>query len=254
MPNALLSSLPADLQDRLNSARELTRLYGSASAPPVLLPTKIEGLDELLTGGLYRGQMVELIGHRSSGRFSTVLSLLAVITGAGEAAALIDLGNNLDPGQAVLSGIDLRRLLWIQPREIKEALISAETLLVGGFPFVAIDLGTPPVAGGRGNEAAWLRLARAASSQAAVIFVSSPYRVSGTAAAGVMKASRGRPLWTSHAQGARRETVPDGGLPRLLAGLTSHLSVEKLRGRHDGDRIAKLRFLSHEASTFAMAR
>ena len=241
MPNALLSSLPSDLQQYLNSARELTRQYTPPSTSTALFPTTIDGLDDLLTGGLYRGQMIELVGYRSSGRFSTVLSLLAATTMAGEAAALIDLGNNLDPQQAALSGVDLQRLLWIRPQRLKDVLASAEALLAGGFPLVVIDLGTPPVPGGRGGEASWLRLARAALSHEAIVFVSSPYRVSGTAATGVVKATQGRPLWTN-----RRQT------PRLLTGLTSKLSLEKLRGQCGG-RSSTLHLTTHEALTFGMA-
>ncbi len=241
MPNALLSSLPSDLQQYLKSARELTRQYTPPSTSTVLFPTTIDSLDDLLTGGLYRGQMIELIGYRSSGRFSTVLSLLAATTMAGEAAALIDLGNNLDPQQAALSGVDLQRLLWIRPQRLKDVLASAEALLAGGFPLVVIDLGTPPVPGGRGGEASWLRLARAALSHEAIVFVSSPYRVSGTAATGVVKATQGRPRWTN-----RRQT------PRLLTGLTSKLSLEKLRGQCGG-RSSTLHLTTHEALTFGMA-
>ena len=242
MPDALLASLPPDLQRRLNSARELTRKYAPPTASDSLFPTTVGGIDALLMGGLHRGQMIELVGHRSSGRFSAVLSLLAAATQAGEAAALIDLGNNLDPQQAALCGIDLQRLLWIRPPRLKDALASAETLLAGGFPLVAIDLGTPPVPGGRGAEASWLRLARAALSHEAVVFVASPYRVSGTAATGVVKASRGRALWTD-----RRRT------PQLLSGLSSKLDLEKLRG-YCGSASSTLHLTTYEASTFDVVR
>lgn len=240
MSSALLSNLPSDLQQYLNSARELTRQHSPSATSSALVPTTIDGLDELLTGGLSRGQMIELVGHRSSGRFSTVLSLLTTTTNAGEAVALIDLGNNLDPQQAALCGVDLLRLLWIRPRRLKDVLASAEALLAGGFPLVVVDLGTPPVPGGRGGEASWLRLARAALSHEAIVFVSSPYRVSGTAATGVFKATQGRPLWTS-----QRQT------PQLLTGLKSELSLEKLRG-HYSSRSSTLRLATHEALTFGM--
>ena len=45
---------------------------------------------------------------------------------------------------------------------------------------------------GRGVEAVWLRLARAARSHGAALLVGSPYRVSGTAASVVIKAERAR--------------------------------------------------------------
>ena len=68
-------------------------------------------------------------------------------------------------------------------------------LLASGFPLVALDLGLPPLRGGRGVEAAWLRLARAARAHDAALLVGSPYRVSGTAAAAVLKAAGGRAAW-----------------------------------------------------------
>ena len=44
----------------------------------------------------------------------------------GEAAALIDLGDHFDPQLAEENGVDLRRLLWVRPRTVKEAVMSAE--------------------------------------------------------------------------------------------------------------------------------
>jgi hypothetical protein len=81
----------------------------------------------------------------------------------------------------------------------------------------------PPVRGGRGVEAAWLRLARAARAHDAALLVGSPYRVTGTAAAAVLQAGRGRAAW----QG-------EEGSPRLLAGVTARVELEKCRGRLPG--------------------
>lgn len=216
----LRSTLPDHLRRHLGSARGLAREH--TDAPSIsLLSTALVPFDRLLEGGLPRGHLVELIGHRSSGRFSTVLSTLAATTLGGEAAALVDLGDGLDPQAAAEAGATLDRLLWVRPRHLKQALISAETLLNGGFPLVVLELGSPPVAGGRGVEASWLRLARAAQSHRGALLVSSPYRVSGTAAAAVVKADRGRSVWSGH-----------GRSPRLLAGLSARLRLEKLRGRH----------------------
>src|SRR5262249_29114777 len=184
----------------------------------------LPALDRLLAGGLPRGQLVELVGGRSSGRFSAVLAVLAAATGVGEAAGLVDLGDHLDPAAAEGIGIDLARLLWLRPRNLKQALAGAEMLLGSGFPLVVVDLGFPPVAGGRGVEAAWLRLARAARAQGAALLVASPYRVSGTAANVVLKAGKVRAAW----QGS-------GAAPRLLDGLSSALALEKRRGALPGE-------------------
>lgn len=222
LPIALPDSLPAPLREQLQTARELRR-RSSETALPRPLPTSVGPLDRLLEGGLPRGRLVEIFGRRTSGRFSIVLSTLASATAAAETAALIDLGDGFDPQAAESAGARLERLLWIRPRKLKEALLSAEMLLGTGFPLVVLDLGHPPVPGGRGAEAFWLRLARAAAERGASLLISSPYRVSGTAAAAVVQAARARPLW--------RGGNGRGYSSRLLVGCRSNLTLEKIRGQ-----------------------
>jgi hypothetical protein len=213
------------LIDSLRSAREHGRAVREAAAaggaPLAPLETSVPALDELLAGGLPRGQLVEMIGARSSGRFSAVLAAIAGATTAGEAAALVDLGDGLDPQAAAALGVDLHRLLWLRPTTLKQALAGAEILMGSGFPMVALDLGNPPVRGGRGVEAGWLRLARAARAHGTALLVSSPYRVSGTAAAAVLQAARGRARWQGMSEGP----------PWLLDGLSCQVALEKCRGR-----------------------
>lgn len=218
----LRSSFPEALRSRIRSARELDRALRD-SAGEGAFPTAVPALDRLLDGGLPRGQLVEIVGTRTGGRFSTLLSALAAATSIGETAALVDLGDGLDPETALHLGIDLERLLWARPPRIKEALAATEMLLDGGFPLVALDLGNPPLRGGRGIEAAWLRLARAARAHDAMLLVGAPYRVSGTSAGVVLKAERGRITWRG-----------GHGSPWLLAGVDSRLVVEKCRGRLPG--------------------
>lgn len=219
----LRAALPEELRGHIRSARELDRELRDAAGEGAFA-TAVPAFDRLLDGGLPRGQLVELVGARTSGRFSTLLAALAAATGVGETAALVDLGDGLDPGSAAALGVDLERLLWARPARLKEALAAAEMLLAGGFPLVALDLGMPPVRGGRGGEAGWLRLARAAKAHDAALLVGSPYRVTGTAAGAVLQAGRGRATW----QGER------AGSPRLLAGLAGHIELEKYRGRLPG--------------------
>ena len=217
----LRSVLPQGFQRHVRSARELDRKLREEDESP--FRTAVPALDRLLEGGLPRGQLVELVGSRTSGRFSTVLATLAAATSVGEVATLVDLGDGLDPATAEAMGVDLRRLLWLRPLDMKQALGAAEMVLASGFPLVAVDLGTPPVRGGRGLEAAWLRLARAAKAHGAALLVSTPYRVSGTAAGVVLKAERARAAWQGE----------DGSL-RLLGGASSRLLIEKHRGRLPG--------------------
>lgn len=218
----LRSALPEAFRARIRSARELDRDLRE-SEDENAFRTAVPALDRLLEGGVPRGQLVELVGSRTSGRFSILLGAVAAATSVGESAALVDLGDGLDPGAAVALGADLRRLLWVRPGGLKKALAATEMLIASGFSLVVLDLGVPPVRGGRGVEAAWLRLARAAKAHGAVLLVGSPYRTSGTAANVVLKAVRGRATWRGGA-----------GSPWLLDGVASRIELEKHRGRLPG--------------------
>jgi hypothetical protein len=219
------SALPETFRARIRSARELGR-EPAPERPP--LATSLALLDRLLDGGLPRGRMIELVGRRTCGRFATVLAVLAASTGAGESTALVDLGDALDPRAAEAAGVDLERLLWLRPASIRQTLAAAEVLLEAGFCTVVVELGPPPVAGGRGPEAAWLRLGRLARERRAVLLVASPYRVSGTGAETVLAAAPARVAW-SGAAGGRRRLAP------LLTGLTVHLERQKHRGAAPGE-------------------
>ena len=216
-PAALLAALRRDPTACLRSGRELARRRGDR-APAAPLPTGLAALDRLLDGGLPRGRLVELVGRRSSGRFAAVLAILAAATSRGQATALVDLGSGLAPATLAAAGASLERLLWVRPRSLRQAALATEMLLATGFPLVALDLGTPPVPGGRGPQAVWLRLARAALDRRAALLVASPYRASGAAAAVVLAAGRSRPLWDGRHHA-----------PRLLTGLRSRLTLEKRR-------------------------
>jgi hypothetical protein len=217
------SALPEEMRARLRSARDLDRTLRDEEEEHPPLITAVPALDRLLDGGLPRGHLVELVGGRTSGRFSTLLAALAAATSIGESAALVDLGDALDPTAAVALGVDVARLLWVRPTSIKEALAGTEMLIGAGFSLVVLDLGHPPVRGGRGLEAGWLRLARSARAHGSALLVGSPYRVSGTAASAVLKAGRPRVLW----QGGQ-------GSPWLLGGLSARIEVEKHRRRLPG--------------------
>lgn len=228
----------AALRRRLITARELTRRATEADRPPPLV-TALPQLDRLLEGGLARGELVELVGDRSSGRFSLVHAVLAAVTGVGEAAALIDLGDGLQPADAEAAGVALERLLWLRPERSKEALAGAEMVVAGGFPLVVVDLGVPPVHGGRGSGGAWVRLARAAERHGAALLVSAPYRVSGPAAARVLSVRRPGAGLQAGRSPIRR---PAPAAPLLVLGLDTRLRLEKARGGPPGG-VESLRLL-----------
>jgi hypothetical protein len=184
--------------------RELTA--DTAPTEPASWSAVLPALASLFPAGLPRGELVEITGRRSAGRFGLALSLLAAATDAGESAALVDLGDALDPQQAVLCGVELTRLLWARPRSSQQALAAAEALVGGGFPLVVVDLA----------DSHWLRLARAAQEARTLVVVSAPYRVGGVAAGVALDLGRPRMRWL----GSGRE-------PRLLAGVEARLEAVK---------------------------
>ena len=222
---------PRSLVRQIRRGRDLVSGDDQAGIQEVeadVFATRLADVDRLLDGGIRRGQTIELVGPRSSGRFSLVLEILAGATESGESAALVDLGDHFDPQTAARAGVALERLLWARPERLKQALGSAEVLIGGGFPLVVIDLGLPPVPGGRGKESAWLRLRRAAEDHQAALLIATPYRAGGTAPQKVLdlgsRTSPVRALWAQAAPGS----------PRLLDGLRTRLELAKSRGERPG--------------------
>ena len=189
------------------------RLTRASELPARHIPGEDGSLIALLTR---RGGFVELAARRSSGRFSIALCALAAATSAGLAAALVDLGDHLDPQGAQAAGVDLERLLWVRPRRAKQAVTAAEMLLCAGFPLVVVDFGLSPRGARYLPDAAWVRLSRAAQSRGAAILLATPWRLTGVAARSAVTASCPRPFW----QGGGRS-------PLLLTGLSSKLTLEK---------------------------
>jgi hypothetical protein len=209
-----LPDLPREIAARLTTAAGLSR----ERFAPGFLPTRIEGLDRLLGGGLPRGALVEMSGRASSGRFSVALSALAATTQTGEAAALVDPGDHFDPQGAAAAGAELSRVLWLRPRGLKPALAAAETVLATGFALVVLDLGLGRIFRRRFDDAVWLRLARRARFHDAALLVLAPYRVTGIAARVVLAADAARAEWNRACQSVS-----------LLDGLSSRLMLEKTR-------------------------
>jgi len=237
VPKPLLREDFARLRDQLaasslsvRSGAELLQVHRHEQ--PGLLTTNA-ALDELLGGGLPKGSIVELSGRRSSGRFAVVLSSLAAVTSTGEPAALIDLGDHLDPEGAMMAGVDLPLLLWVRPLKLKQALTAAEMLLATGFPLVVIDAGLQ-IRGRRADEAVWLRLTRAAAAHRAVVLLSTPYPISGSFSEAAITFDQKRAAW-----------LGSGRSPRLLKGIDSHLIVEKYR-HHKPGRGARVSLLAAE--------
>jgi hypothetical protein len=150
------------------------------------LPTGLGPLDGLLDGGFTRGQLVELVGPRTSGRTRVLLGTLAGVTRRGAWAALVDGTDGLDPASAAALGIPLGRLLWVRCGGRLTAAWRAADVLVqsGGFEMVAVDLGDlPPWTLARTPPAVFVRLQRAVERTVTGLLVAGPRRVAGSLAA-----------------------------------------------------------------------
>lgn len=92
---------------------------------PELFPFSIQEVDELLQGGVPRGEISEISGPASSGKTSLALSLVAAISQRGLACAWVDVEDQLDPESAAASGICLDQLLWIRTKPNEQCICSA---------------------------------------------------------------------------------------------------------------------------------
>lgn len=219
----LRASLAGTAAAKMTNGAELIRALEKARREESI-PTTLPPFDALLGGGLPRGKMVELTGRRGAGRFSIVMSALAAATSMGEAAVLVDLGDHLDPRSSEASGVDLRRVLWIRPHTLKQAVMSTEMIAATGFQLVVLDTGTHPMRGRRVPDAAWVRLGRSAEAHGAAMLISTPYPLTGTASEAVVTAGRTRVKWLGR-----------GKSPRVFDGVTLDLTLEKHRHRKPGE-------------------
>jgi hypothetical protein len=167
------------------------------------LPTGIDRLDELLAGGLPRGHVSEIVGAPSSGRTALLHALLASATRRGEAAAVVDLPDALDPRSLAQAGVDLTRVLWVRPPSPQIAPKCAELILsAGGFGMLAVDgLGARASRPGGGRTSrplprqVWPRLAQVTRRAGAVCLLCTPQRLADGAAAMALTLTQRRVQW-----------------------------------------------------------
>ena len=180
------------------------------------VPTGISSLDAL-TGGLPRGAISEIFGPVSSGRTSTMVSILAEATADEEVCALVDGNDAFDPGSAAAAGLDLSRLLWVRCHTLEQVLKSTDLLLQGGgFGRVVMDLSDLPLPHVRSIPlASWFRFQRTIEKTPTVLVVLSPQSIVKSAAALVLRMEM---------RGAEWSTILDG----------LNMNVEMIRSRRKG--------------------
>jgi len=128
---------------------------------------------DLLIGGLPGGAITEVVGERSSGRTTLMLSALAA-TSKTDLCALVDTSDNLDVVSADAAGIDLHNFLWSRcGSNVDCALKVTELLLRSGlFALVVLDLGNVSAAEARDIQSAcWVRFRLALENSSNVLLV-----------------------------------------------------------------------------------
>jgi hypothetical protein len=162
------------------------------------VPTGIDSLD-ILTGGLPRGAISEIFGPSSSGRTSTMISILAKATAGDEVCALIDGHDAFDPKSAAAAGVELNRLLWVRCHKLEQVLKSTDLLLQGGgFGRVVMDLTDLPLPQVRSIPlASWFRFQRTIEKTPTVLLVISPESIVKSAAALVLRMEMSTAEWST---------------------------------------------------------
>jgi len=173
---------------------ENVRLGLTATEPVHRLPSGITRVDALLSGGLPRGRISEVLGPLTSGKTSLLWVLLAAATRRGEVVAWIDLADALHPASVAAAGAALERVLWVRPPSLTDGLRCTELLLqAGGFGVVAFDLGAPlprPL-----RSRVWPRLLHAAEQSHTALVVLAPQRIAGSCAVLSLGLRPRAPLW-----------------------------------------------------------
>ena len=157
---------------------------------------------------------------------------LNAATRAGELCALVDPEDSFDPRPP---DIDLRRLLWVRPRDPSHALRAAEIALEARFSLVALDLArTASPARIEGvhvvrfeflrkkrapREGIWARLARCAQKHGGALVVCSREPQAGSFSSTTIEIERERSQWEGRA----------GAPGRLLRGAGSVAAVTRFR-------------------------
>lgn len=100
--------------------RTLTSTLPDRLGDNAVAPFGTDTLDRVLSGGLPRGQVSEVVGPSSSGRTSLAWRALAAATLRGESVALIDTFDRFDPPTAHACGIELSRMLWVRGQAVSK--------------------------------------------------------------------------------------------------------------------------------------
>ena len=254
---ASLAALQAALAERFPSAAPQ-----ASYVAPEMVSAGVAAVDTL-TGGLPRGNLIEICGRRCSGRTSLLLAMLAACTARGEACALVDARDSFDPHAGRAAGIALERLLWVRCARIEQSFRAAEWLLTGGgFGIVALDLGEIPAQTVRRVPLnVWFRFRRAVEHTPTVLVVLGQQASAGSCAALVLELHAEQSHWHGAVTNGADAAVRGNDWAAVAhATLLAHKQVraEVLRSRYAKFvkrpvSIARPRDADGRCATFALA-
>lgn len=152
---------------------------GVVVPPPAgTLPSGVPALDQLLGGGLSRGEFTELIGAGDgSGSAQIIHALLRRVAADGRFLALID---GMDSFDATSVEPDvLTHLLWVRCRGAGEAMKSVDLLLRDrNVPLIVLDLKLNTAAQLRRIPAStWYRHARLLEQNQTTVLIVTPFQL-----------------------------------------------------------------------------
>jgi RecA DNA recombination protein len=202
----ILFSPPASLLTQLRDTPKLAAVTPASQLEvrpaPEMVSSGIIELD-MLTGGWPRGCLSEICGSVSSGRSNIALAALAKATQRGEACALVDASDALDPSSAAAAGVEMERLLWVRcgkkkspqrnsplppshcplPTVRLEQVLKITDLLLqsNGFGMVLLDLADIPALDARRIPlASWFRFRRVIEHTPTVLLVIEQQPIAGS--------------------------------------------------------------------------
>jgi RecA/RadA recombinase len=104
-------------QDLQKAIAEIKKKFGEKSirqGTPEPLSTGFPTLDNLIGGGVMRGNLTELIGKPTSGMMTLAFNLMAAAQKMGDGAIIIDLPATFDPSGALFCGVDVAEIFLIR--------------------------------------------------------------------------------------------------------------------------------------------
>jgi hypothetical protein len=178
----------ADTPNIVDLRRMLADRFPAAHAPPRALArdaiaTGVPALDDILNGGLAKGDVSELVGEgNGSGTAQVMHAILAQAAAEGRFVALVDGADSFDvdaPARQALS-----RLLWVRCRNVDQALKAADLLLRDrNLPLVLLDLKlNPPAELRKIASSVWHRFGRIAEHNGTSLLVITPWAMVGSVA------------------------------------------------------------------------